>query len=65
MNKLSKLIGVAITAGLGIAIYDSEMHSIIGWCLALGYFCCFQLNENELRKIVISVRQIRKMRDEK
>jgi hypothetical protein len=55
MNKLSKLIGVAITVGLGIAIYDFEIHAIIGWCIALGYFACFELNES----------QIRKMRDEK
>jgi hypothetical protein len=45
MNKLSKLIGAAITVGLGIAIYDFEIHAIIGWFLALGYFCCFELDE--------------------
>jgi hypothetical protein len=52
MNKLSKLIGAAIVVGLGIAIYDSEVHAIIGWCLALGYFCCFELNESQIKKYI-------------
>jgi hypothetical protein len=62
MNKLSKLIGVAITVGLGVAIYNSQIHSIMGWCIALGYFCCFQLNEAQIRKCLDLMD---KMRDEK
>jgi hypothetical protein len=37
----------------------------MGWCLALYYSACFQLSDNKLQEIVIAVRQIRKMRDEK
>ncbi len=59
MNKISKLIGVAILVGLGSAIYDSDMHTITGWGIALGYFCCFQLNEGQIRKCLDLMDKIR------
>jgi len=51
MNKLSKLIGVAIVVCLGIAVYDFNTHAIIGWTLALGYFICDQVSESYIRKM--------------
>ena len=51
MNKSSMLIGVGISVGLGVAIYDCNPHAIIGWALALGYFACFELNEGQIRKM--------------
>ncbi len=55
MNKFRIITALAIAGNLGLAIYDYDLHSAIGWLLGLGYFACFELNET----------QIRKMRDEK
>lgn len=51
MNKLSMLIGFGITGGFCIAVYNLNMHAAIGWALAVGYFSCFQLNEDQIRKM--------------
>jgi hypothetical protein len=63
MKTFRIITALAIAGNLGISIYGYDLHSIIGWCIALGYFCCFELNESQIQNMYES--QIRKMRDEK
>jgi hypothetical protein len=51
MNKLDKLIAVANVGCLGIAIYDYNIHAIIGWASSLVYISCYQVSERKIRKM--------------
>jgi hypothetical protein len=55
MKTLRIITALAIAGNVGFAIIDYDLHSVVGWLVALCYFACFELNES----------QIRKMRDEK
>jgi hypothetical protein len=51
MKTLRIITALAIAGNIGVAIYYKDVHSAIGWFLALGYFACFELNESQIRKM--------------